>query len=242
MVSAAVVYLRPAQLAWAEIERSRMILELAGLLPEKEALPDRVVALRYRELDVRLVDLQSGVFEPGRDALTYDAIAASQQTSGGVEIPAAVDLARIGRRAQLEKVYLRLSDGALQRIVLPLRGQGMWAPIHGYIALEGDLVTIFGIAILEHGETPGIGDQIQSPAWCDSWSGKRAFDRHGRVLLAAAGSGRVPLALAPDHTFDAITGATVTVNAVTDMVSYWLGEHGFGPFLSRLRSGEFGVD
>jgi Na+-transporting NADH:ubiquinone oxidoreductase subunit C len=37
------------------------------------------------------------------------------------------------------------------------------------------------------------------------------------------------------HEIDGITGATVTSNGVANMLRYWLGDHGFGPFLHRLR-------
>ena len=68
--------------------------------------------------------------------------------------------------------------------------------------------------------------------------GKRVYDQHGQVLIGSATTAISIAGLPPDHRFDAITGATVTVNAVTQMVTYWLGEHGFGPFLAGLKSAQ----
>lgn len=190
VVSAAVTFLRPIQLAWAEIERNRVVLELAGLLKAADAASDREVALRFREIEALKVELWDGT------------------------------------RAEL---FLH-GEGASRRLVLPVEGDGMWAPISGYIALEGDCNTVAGLTFTEHGETPGIGDRIMNPAWRASWVGKQAFDRAGNVALGPGGD--------PAHGFDAISGATVTVNAVTRMVARHLGDEGYGPFLARCRAGE----
>ena len=37
---------------------------------------------------------------------------------------------------------------------------------------------------------------------------------------------------------DGISGASVTSYAISDMLEFWMGEHGFGPFLDRLKKGE----
>jgi Na+-transporting NADH:ubiquinone oxidoreductase subunit C len=34
---------------------------------------------------------------------------------------------------------------------------------------------------------------------------------------------------------DGISGATLTSNGVTNLIRYWLGEQGFGPYLTKLR-------
>lgn len=198
VVSAAVTYLRPIQVAWAEIERNRVILELAGLLETADAGPDREAAMRFREIETLRIDLASGLPEGSTP------------------------------------VYLRMDGRAPGRVILPIEGQGMWAPIHGFVALEGDCNTVAGIAFHQHGETPGIGDRIEDPAWRASWVGKQAFDQNGRVALAPGdGPGDDPV-----HGFDAISGATVTVDAITRMVANWLGAEGYGPFLERCRAGE----
>jgi len=237
MVSAAVIYLRPVQLAWAKIERNRVILELAGLVEAAEPGSDREVAVRFRDLDVLLIDLERGQPDKSRDALSYDPLDPLTLAADGIAIPDSLDIARLGQRSRYAPVYLRLDDGAASHVILPLHGQGMWAPIHGFIALEGDCNTVVGIAIHEHAETPGIGDQIHSRQWRDSWVGKQAFDPGGRVMLAAIGSGHLAADQEAAHGFDAISGATVTVNSVSNMVAYWLGGHGFGPFLADCRSG-----
>jgi Na+-transporting NADH:ubiquinone oxidoreductase subunit C len=238
MVSAAVIYLRPMQLAWAEIGRNRVIVGLAGLLEEPQQASDREVAARFLELDVLLVDLASGRADRDRDALRYAPRETGTLARDGVDIPADLDRAQLGRRSRLAPAYLRIDEGVLRTVILPIHGQGMWAPIHGYLALEGDCSTVAGIAFDEHGETPGVGDRIEAPGWRATWTGLRAMGPAGEVLLAPRDGGRAGADPGPGSEFDAISGATVTVNAVTRIVQYWLGPHGFGPFLARCRAGE----
>lgn len=237
MVSSAVIYLRPMQLAWEEIGRSRVIVGLAGLLEDVQAAPDREVAASFLDLEAVLVDLERGRAVRDGDALRYRPRDAGTLVSDGVEVPDALDVAQLGRRARLAPAYLLVREGALQRLVIPVHGQGMWAPIHGYLALEGDCNTVAGIAFDEHGETPGVGDRIEAPDWRASWVGLRAIGGEGQVLLGPRDGRQSADGQGQGAGFDAISGATVTVNAVTRMVRYWLGEHGFGPFLANCRAG-----
>ena len=235
LVSVTAVTLRPAQLAWAEIGRNRVIVELAGLLPEGAEAPDRVVATRYATLEARLVDLASGAFVDGVDPLTFDAETASRDPDRSVAVAEGHDPAGLGRRERVAPVWLVPGATGIERVVLPVRGKGMWSTIHGFVALDGGGRTVQGIAFHEHGETPGIGDRIERPDWRQSWVGKQVYDEAGAVALHPA-----PPEVAADdpHAFDAITGATVTVTSVTRLVDYWLGEDGYGPFLARLHAGE----
>jgi Na+-transporting NADH:ubiquinone oxidoreductase subunit C len=236
IVSLAVTYLRPIQLAWAELGRSRMVLELAGLVDEGAELSGREVASRFRDLDTVLVDLESGRLDDTYEPIGFKPRDSRVLAADGEDIPDSLDLARIGRRARLAPAFLHFENGRLLAVILPLWGQGMWAPIQAYIALDGNCQTVLGLDILEHGETPGIGDRIEKPEWRTSWRGLMVADETGQVLLRPKGSE----GSAPDgrHTFDAITGATVTVTAFGRIVRYWLGPHGFGPFLERCRAGE----
>jgi len=144
-----------------------------------------------------------------------------------------VDIVRMtaGRReASTETVFLVRSGGKLQRLILPLAGQGMWAPIRGYLALDADLRTVAAISFNELAETPGIGDRIQDPAWRARWRGKLAYDDDGTPVLGASDD--------PRYRIDAIAGATVTVTATTKIVRDALGANGFGPFVDQLRREE----
>lgn len=238
IVSSAVVYLRPLHLAWAELDRNRSILQVAGLLEKGVETPDRQVVARFRDLEVRLVDLQTSELDENVDPLTYDQRSAAADPARSIAIPADLDLAGLGHRARLAPVYLLRENGSIKRIVLPITGQGMWAKIYGHISLEGDFSTVAGIAFHEQGETPAIGDRIQNPDWQTSWIGKRVYGQDGQVLIGPANVAAPATGPPPGHRFDAITGATVTVNAVTQMVAYWLGEHGFGSFLADLGSAQ----
>lgn len=126
-----------------------------------------------------------------------------------------------------ETVFIVRADGRLQRLILPVEGEGMWAPIRGYLALEPDLRTVAAISFHDMAETPGIGDKIQAPAWRAGWRGKLAYDDNGVPALGASDD--------PRYRIDAIAGATITVKAATKLVREALGPAGFGPFIEELR-------
>ena len=228
MVSTAVYFLRPMQLAYANLERNRTIVEAAGLAPRDSGLSDRAVVSRFVELQVRVVDLETGQFTEDVDAQLYDQRAASNDPTMSVAIPESLDLAGLGRRARYAPVYLATEGGRIDRIVLPIHGQGMWSTIYGYLALQSDLNTVADVRIIEHGETAGIGDRIQDPAWQAEWVGTRIHDDAGELRF------QVMRNADPSFGVDVISGATVTAEAVGNMVRYWLGEHGYGPLLDNL--------
>jgi Na+-transporting NADH:ubiquinone oxidoreductase subunit C len=152
-----------------------------------------------------------------------------------VAIPAGEDRAGLGRRSRFETLYLVWKDGALDRAVLPIRGAGMWSMLYGYIALESDFNTIAGVVFYEQSETPGLGDQIATPHWQAKWVGKKLYDQTGAMLFRVAEGPVTAGSPAADYQVDALTGATVTANAVTALLQYWFGPNGYGPLLDRLR-------
>jgi len=230
MVSTAVYLLRPIQLAYADLERNRIIVQAAGLAPRDGELSDRAIVTRFVELEARLVDLETGLFTDEPDPQGYDQRAAAVDPETSVAIPESLDIARLGRRARYAPIYLLETDGRTERIVLSVHGQGMWSTLYGYLSLESDLNTIAGMVIYEHGETAGIGDRIQDPAWEIQWVGKRLYDDVGELRF------RVARNATPPYEVDIISGASVTAQGVGNLVRYWLGEHGYGPFLDELRA------
>jgi Na+-transporting NADH:ubiquinone oxidoreductase subunit C len=135
-------------------------------------------------------------------------------------------------------VYLVEQDGAVETVVLPVHGYGLWSTMYGYLALEGDGRTVKGITFYQHGETPGLGGEIDNPSWQAKWTGKQALDDSGRVLLQVVKG--EPRGEGVEHQVDGLAGATLTARGVENLARYWLGEQGFGPYLARLTSGNEG--
>jgi Na+-transporting NADH:ubiquinone oxidoreductase subunit C len=111
----------------------------------------------------------------------------------------------------------------------------MWSMIRGYIALEPDLNTIAAMSFYEQNETPGLGDQVTHEHWLQQWRGRRIYDDHGKPRFSVSEGVVVAGSANADYEVDALTGATVTANAVTGLVHYWFGPHGYQEFLSHLR-------
>jgi len=221
LVSVAVSYFRPMQLAYASTDRARAILEAAGTLPGKAA-SERDIAIAYAALDVRIVDLGSETAVAASGAHAFD----HWRLSGESDAAAAA--------FERAPVYLVTDGERVQRIVLPVSGKGMWSTLYAYIALADDFNTIAAVSIYRHGETPGIGDRIEDAAWLETWRNKRLSDgRDGRLDVQF----RVAENAADRFGVDAISGATITSVAVGAMVQDWLGPDGFGPLLAELRQG-----
>jgi Na+-transporting NADH:ubiquinone oxidoreductase subunit C len=236
LVSTAVYFLRPFELAYSAVERNRAILEAAGRAPVEGAVTDREVVERFLELETRIADLSTGSFTQAIDAASYDFRAAADDPGMRVAIPAADDVAGLSTRPRYMPVHLAFDDDRVSRIVLPIYARGMWSTIYGYVALAADMETIAGVSFYEHGETAGIGDRIKNPDWLGGWRGKRLYGPDGALRFRIATRAETVPA---EYRVDSITGATVTVSSIDRAMRYWFSEHGYRPLLERLKNRGF---
>lgn len=232
LVASAAVVLKPRQEANAVRDRRKNILEVAGLLQ-----PGADIDVLYGQIEPKVIDFETGAYRDDVDPAALDLEDASKDPERSVEIPPERDAARIGRRPNLGLIYLVRDMGDVTRIILPISGYGLWSTMYGFLALEPDGNTVADIVFYEHAETAGIGDFVGKPEWRARWPGKRAYDETGQVGLKVV-KGRVsaddPQA---DYHIDGVSGATLTGNGVTNLIQYWLGDHGYGPYLKNVRRG-----
>lgn len=242
MVSSAVVILRPRQDENRRIEQLKNILIAAGLYTRDSEVIDRYNE-RIRRVMINLASGQKAddeVKAAGLDPERYDMKAAVQKTAHSEGIPQDQDLGDIKRRPRWVNVYFVLENGRMNGLVIPVFGKGLWSTMYGFMALDVDYKTIRGFTFYEHGETPGLGGEVDNPRWKALWPGKTVFDESGtyrlRVIKGAVDPAKEEQ---KNHFVDGLSGATLTTRGVDNLLQYWLGEHGYGPFLSRLRQGEF---
>ena len=241
LVSAAAVLLRPRQDENRQLEVQKNILFAAGILAEDEATDARVRELSER-VEKRLVKLgEDGEFvteaPPGLNIDEYDQRRASRDPNFSVVIPAGRDLAGIRRRETYGWVYfIRDESGQVKYVVLPIYGRGLWSTLYGFVALYyPELDTIRGLTFYEHGETPGLGGEVDNEAWKAQWDGKQPFNPEWDVMIRVTRPGTPVSDEVAMHNIDGLSGATITARGVENLVRYWLGDHAFGPVLQQVR-------
>ena len=230
LVSGAAVGLRDLQQKNKAAAFQKAIITAAGL-DTGNADPTTVF---NANIDPRIVDLDTGTYLEGStiDPATYDQRRASRDPELSARIPPELNLAGIGRREKYATVYLvHDTSKTVQKIVFPINGKGLFSTLYGFITLDKDLNTIRGINYYQHGETPGLGAQVEEKKWQDTWKGKQVYNKDGFpvIKLVKTGAGG-------SHEIDGLSGATLTSNGVTNMLHYWLGDHGFAPFIKNLRN------
>ncbi len=116
-------------------------------------------------------------------------------------------------------LYLADVQGASYYII-PLRGAGLWDAIWGYIALESDRNTIKGAVFDHKAETAGLGAEITQQWFMDRFVGEKVFDNDGKLVgISVSKTNNDPKDLDKnDHEVDAISGATITGDGISDMI------------------------
>jgi len=230
LVSSAAIVLRPQQEANQNEFRQRIVLEVAGLYE-----PGVPVDQQFSRIETRLVDLETGEYVKDVDPQSFDPEAAANDPKLGVGIPKEQDIAKLGRRAVYAPVYVVKEGDEPQQYILPVRGKGLWSTLYGYLSVEPDGNTVSGLRFYEHAETPGLGDQIEKEGWLAQWPGQKLYDEQGNPQMKVV-RGAVQPGPEAIHQVDGLSGATLTGNGVTDLVRYWIGPHGFGPYLAKVAS------
>jgi Na+-transporting NADH:ubiquinone oxidoreductase subunit C len=235
LVSAAVTILRPIQLSNQMLDRSRNIMQLTGLLPVDRAIEDDDMLELYKSLDLRIIDIDAASYDEEINPDTFSERQALTEPDWSIAIPSNYDRAALGSRSRFAPIYMVWNEDQLERVILPVRGSGMWSMLYGYIALEPDLNTIAGMAFYEQNETPGLGSQITHAHWLEQWKGRKVYDYEGNPRFRVNEGTVEHGSEIAGFEVDALTGATVTGNSVTSLMHYWFGPHGYQPFLLTLR-------
>ncbi|MFT4826043.1 MAG: Na+-transporting NADH:ubiquinone oxidoreductase subunit C [Halioglobus sp.] len=233
IVSTAAVLLKPAQEINKALDKKRNILAAAGMLDESLTVDEQ-----FAKVTSRVVDLRTGKFSTDVDPDKYDQRKAAKDSSVSLSLTAEQDIAKIKRREHYALVYLvGAEDGQYDKIILPIHGAGLWSTLYGFIALESDANTVAGLGFYEHGETPGLGGEVDNPRWKSQWQGKEVYKGGEAALGLIKGSVDTSSANALWQ-IDGLSGATLTSRGVTNLVQFWLGDNGFALFLDNLNSGD----
>lgn len=230
LVSAAAVGLSDRQERNKAEEKKKNILQAAGLYQEGVSIDEQ-----FARIQPRVVDLQSGTFTTAIDAASFDSRLAARDPETRYTIPADRDLAAIKYRSRYMDVYLVIDNDQFQQIILPVHGKGLWSTMYGFIALASDLTTVNGFAFYEHGETPGLGGEIDNPTWKSQWPGKKIYDETGKTRIEVIKGTVDRTADDAIYKADGLAGATLTGRGVSHLLKYWLGEDGYKPFLAGLK-------
>lgn len=128
----------------------------------------------------------------------------------------------------LHPLYIYKEGEDVISYAFPVAGQGLWSTLYGYLAIESDATTVRGVTFYKHGETPGLGGEIEKEWFQKNFVGKTIYSiKDQKLTPIAVVKGKAsdvfkdnPALLA--YHVDGITAATLTGNGVTDMMTKWI--------------------
>jgi Na+-transporting NADH:ubiquinone oxidoreductase subunit C len=132
-------------------------------------------------------------------------------------------------------IYIRMNNEKIEGIALPIAGKGLWSTIFGYIALNPDTDSVLGIQFYKHGETPGLGGEVEKKWFTDNFVNhpikesngeityvpKKIRNDNGKIISISVIKGGVDYSKSNKsaiHQVDGISGATVTADGVSDFL------------------------
>ena len=233
LISFSAVELRDLQEVNKTLDKQSKILSAAGLLDE-----DTDVTELFQSIEARIVNLETGEFDSEISLTEYEESAFSRNPATSIELTSENDIALLKRRENFQTVYLHYNVDSLNAVILPVRGYGLWGTMKGYLALEPDLKTIIGLEFFDHKETPGLGGEIDNPKWKSIWKGKEVYSDSGDILISVIKGSVDKNSTLAKYQVDGLSGATITSNGVTNLLSFWLGDMGYGPLIDRLKQSE----
>lgn len=228
LVSGATVLLRPIQAANRAAEAQARIEALVQGIPGMATILEQSGGT----LSTLVIDLASG--RAAADVTPATLQEALSDPANWTVLEAGAQLAGFSQRPDFAQIFLLRDNDAVSLVLLPLSGQGYGGRIDAIMALRGDMNTIAGIAVTGHAETPGLGGRIDEASWQAGFPGTEVRDDSGEIRFRVARGQASGV-----HEVDGVTGATRTGRGVTQMVRFWLGPEGYGPFIDAVRRGEF---
>lgn len=235
IVSTAAVLLKPAQVANKAKDFKINILKAGGLYDQVAS--GKSVDEVFAQVTPKLVDLAAGQYTQAVAIDSYDQRKAAKDPALSIALNPEDDIAKIGSQAKYAKIYLVENDQGIEKMILPIKGYGLWSTLYGFISLESDLNTVSGFAFYEHAETPGLGGEVDNPKWKALWPGKKVYGENDDLKIAVIKGKVSPGATDAQHKVDGLSGASLTTRGVHNLVQFWMGDMGYKKFISNLKNG-----
>lgn len=233
LVSSTATFLKEAQERNKVLDKKRNILMCAGLIKDGASAGD--IEAAFEKITPIVVDLETGQEVKDIDPKTYNQRDAVKDPNLSIDIPAEIDKNKIKKRVKASIVYLVKEDNAIEQLILPVHGKGLWSTLYGFLALDKDTKTVKGFAYYEHAETPGLGGEVDNKRWKQQWVNKKVYNDKWEPAIDIVKGAVDPNNANAVYQIDGLAGATITSNGVEDSLRYWLGSHGFLPFLENFR-------
>ena len=251
-VSMSAVLLREQQNINRELARKKNILTAANVINPQQITSAEIEEI-FSNVELRLADLNKGVFVDEPDVVSYDQRKAEKDPALSIELSSDDDIASIGSRENYSLVYF-IGAGNKEVAIFPIRGYGLWSTLRGYLALDTkDYNTIAGLTFYEHAETPGLGGEVDNEGWKEQWRGKMLSDSEGNIAIrlvrgAADGSSGATAGNWEEsdesdeewidpavYQVEALSGASITSNGVNNLLQFWFGDLGFKKLIENIK-------
>jgi len=212
LLASAATLLKPFQVENEKLDSQKNILTSVGIKPaDGESFSKNQIQDMYKKnIAGFVIDLQGNTVEG--------------------KTPAQIDPKK---DKNLLPVFKLETDGQLKAYVLPVSGKGLWSTVYAYMALETDASTVRGVTFYKHGETPGLGGEIEKEWFTANFKGKKIFDEEGGLISIEIVKGKV-LNDSPDayHQVDGISGSTLTCRGINNFIKVNLKR--YEPFLKKI--------
>ena len=226
-LAVAAVALKPQQQENVRVDKMKNILKAFDVLEEAEksgSIPT------YFESNV------SGVVVNQKGEVLEDAPPANE-----------IDYQAEFKRAAKEKgyepmlpVFTLKKEGEIVAYTIPVMGKGLWSTLLGYMSFEDNLNVVRGLTFYSHAETPGLGAEIDAPWFQGNFKGKKILNASGDVVGITVVKGKAADVAKDEaqlsHMVDGISGATITSNGVSDMITQDLSN--YSGYFSTVREGK----
>jgi len=218
LLAVATVGLKKQQDKMVELDRKFNVLK-AFQAPVVDAKGVRAPAAEVEALFAKHV--RSLVLDPAT-GLPIEGRAASDYTDREIEARAVLPL------------YEWIEGDRATKYALPTSGKGLWSTIYGYLAVDGAASKIVGLSFYRHGETPGLGGEVEKDWFVKNFEGATIFaDGAPRRVVVAKGKVGGRRSAGAEEQVDGISGATLTGKGVMQFLNRDIER--YGAYFERLR-------
>lgn len=211
LLASTAAFLKERQDQNVQLDIKYNILSVLGLVDSRETLPETLFKLYDDKVSTYVVDLNGNILEG--------------------EVAEDIDPKKQPDKLPL---FARKEDGRYVAYCLPIQGKALWSTVKGYIALENDLNTVKGITFYSHGETPGLGGEIDKEWFTEMYRGKKILDDSGNIISVNIIKGKLRADEKDiEHKVDGISGATLTGDGLNEFIKSTLEK--YEPYFNTAR-------